>query len=169
MRSAWHAMAATKYEEALVLAPDDQLISNGFAESIIEYLKNDDFGTANAGMSKGILKVIEAIDRFKAIGVPAGIATILKNIPMEAHYAMLVCKAFNAIKFLDRMYFVRGGAMSRKDLVNIPHGFAPDYPGNSQEYIDTAAAESIRRSHPRFFATFAYGEADWLALRVAKQ
>ena len=158
-----HAMAATKYEEALVLAPDDQLILNGFAESIIEYLKNDDAGTANAGMSKGILKVIEAIDRFKAIGVPAGIATILKNIPMEATYAMLVCKAFNAIKFLDRMYFVRGGAMSRKDLVNIPHGFALDYPGNSQEYIDTAAAiyaEVIRDSS----LTFAYGEADlsWL-------
>ena len=120
-----HAMAAIKYEEALVLAPDDQLILNGFAESIIEYLKNDDAGTANAGTSKGMLKVLEAIDRFKYIGVPAGIATILKNIPMEATYAMLVCKAFNAIKFLDRMYFVRGGAMSRKDLVHIPHGFAP--------------------------------------------
>ena len=39
--------------------------------------------------------------------------------------------------------------MSRKDLVNIPHGFALDYPGNSQEYIDTAAAiyaEVIRDS-----------------------
>jgi hypothetical protein len=154
-----HAMASIKYEEALMLAPDDQLILTGFAESLVEYLKNDDGGTAGAGMSKGKLKILEAIDRFKSIGVPAGIAAILKNIPMESQYAMLVCKAFNAIKFLDRMYFVRGSLMARKDLVNYPHGFALDYPGNSQEYIDTAAAiycEVIRDSS----LSFVYGETD---------
>lgn len=154
-----HAMAAIKYEEALVLAPDDNLILMGFAESLVEYLKNDDGGTAGAGISKGKLKVLEAIDRFKAIGVPAGIAAILKATPQEAQYAMLACKAFSAIKFLDRMYFVRGSIMSRKDLVTMPMGFALDYPGNSQEYIDAAAAmyaEVIRDSS----LSFVYGDTD---------
>ena len=159
-----HAMAAIKYEEALSMASDDILVLKGFANSIVEYLKIESNGSSKQGVSKGKLKVIQAIDKFKSIGVPEGIAAIFKALPVEAEYALLACRAFQAIKFLDRSFFMRHLNMTRKDLVHIPHGFALDHPGNPQEYIDAAAGiySEVSRDHA---LSFSYGETDlsWIS------
>ena len=153
------SMAAMKYEEALSLAPDDLSILSGFALSLTEYLKIEINSTSSQGVSKGKLKVLEAIDRFKAIGVPEGAAAILKAIPHDSEYALLVCRAFTAVKSLDKYFFSRGINMSRADLVHIPQIFGLDNPGNPQELIDAAAAiySEVCRDHA---LAFSYGETD---------
>ncbi len=159
-----YGMASLKYEEALRVAPNDTFILEGFARSMVEYLKNETKSTFNEGVSKGKLKVMEIIERFESIGVPEGIAAILKALPMEAQYGDLIVKGFPAIKRLDRYFFSRHSTMNREDLVHVPHGFALDYPGNPSDYIAVAAqiySEVIRDSN----LTFAYGETDlgWLS------
>ena len=159
-----HAMAAVKYEEALSMASDDELVLTGFAQSLVEYLKVELSGLTRNGVSKGKVKIMHAIDKFKAIGVPAGIAAILKALPLEAEYGILAVKAFSAVKFLDKAFFMRQFTMSRKDLVHLPAGFALDSPANPKEFIDVAAGmyAEVVRDHSQ---AFVYGETDlsWLS------
>lgn len=159
-----HAMAAVKYEEALAMASDDVLVLTGFAQSLVEYLKVELTGTNRNGVSKGKVKVMQAIDKFKAIGIPEGIAAILKCLPLEAEYGILAVKAFSAIKFLDKSFFIRHLNMIRKDLVHLPAGFALDAPSNPKEFIDVAAGmyAEVVRDHS---LSFVYGETDlsWMA------
>jgi len=159
-----HAMAAVKYEEALAMTSDDVLVLTGFAQSIVEYLKVELTATNRNGVSKGKVKVMQAIDKFKAIGIPEGIAAILKCLPLEAEYGILAVKAFSAIKFLDKSFFIRHLNMVRKDLVHLPAGFALDAPSNPKEFIDVAAGmyAEVVRDHS---LSFAYGETDlsWMA------
>ena len=165
-----HAMAAVKYEEALSLASDDVLVLKGFAQSLVEYLKVELTGTNGHGVSKGKVKVMQAIDKFKAIGVPEGIAAILKALPLEAEYGILAVKAFSAIKFLDRSFFMRHLNMTRKDLVHIPAGFALDAPQNTKEFIDVAAGmyAEVVRDHD---LSFSYGETDlsWMSALMSSE
>lgn len=153
------SMASMKFEEALLLAPDDLSILNGFALSLTEYLKIEINNSTQQGISKGKLKVLEAIDRFKAVGVPEGAAAILKAIPHDGEYALLVCRAFQAVKSLDKYFFSRGLNMSRADLALLPQIFGLDFPGNPQEYIDAAAGiySEVCRDHT---LAFSYGETD---------
>ena len=161
------SMASMKYEEALSLAPDDLSILQGFALSLTEYLKiegnssssGSGGGSNQQGVSRGKLKVLEAIERFKAIGVPEGAAAILKAIPHDGEYAILVCRAFQAVKALDKYFFTRGLNMSRADLAHLPQNFGLDFPANPQEYIDTAAAIYSEVCRDTTLA-FSYGETD---------
>ena len=115
--------------------------------------------STTAGISRGKLKVLQAIDRFRAIGVPEGAAAILKAIPHDSEYALLVCRAFQTVKTLDRYFFSRGLNVTRQDLAQLPQIFGLDYPGNPQEYLDTAAAiySEVCRDHT---LAFSYGETD---------
>lgn len=159
-----HSVAAAKYAEALLFAPDDQAVLKGYAISLCEYLKIEITASSIQGVSTGKLKILGAIEEFQKISNPDGIAEILLLIPPEAQYANLVCAAFNSIVAIDKSYFTRGRVMTRKDLVPLPRTYALDHPSNNPYFIDTAA--SIYREVVRDVSlSFSYGEMklDWLA------
>lgn len=163
-----HAIASSKYEEALLHASEDLAILRGYAKSLCDYLNIELAGSNGTvrngnGISRGKLKVIEAIEEFLARRIPEGIAEILMSLPRDSEFANIVVCGYQAIKFLDNDFFMGEMSMSRKDLVDIPRVYSLDYPGNPQECIDCASEifkDVSRDSH----LCFAYGEVDlgWL-------
>lgn len=161
-----HAEASAKFEEALHFAPDDILVLRGYASSLCEYLKVELTGTNGAGVSRGKLKTMQAIDRFAEWNASQGIAEILMALPRQLEFSSLACYAFGAIKKVDPGFFSReDNSMSRKDLVHLPRTYGLDEPeNNSQEYLEAAAKmyqETVKDTKLRF----AYGEMDlsWIA------
>jgi hypothetical protein len=146
-----YAEASIKFEAALQFAPNDNFVLQGYAQSLCRYLKVEQFqssaaaftsrvGTNSIGVSKGKLKVQEAIKRFHVLGLPEGIAEIVKYLPRDTEFADLVCQGFVAMYNIDRLFFSRGtSSVTRADLVKLPLLYNLDYPSNPKEFIATAA------------------------------
>jgi hypothetical protein len=136
-----YALTSSKYEEALYFAYDDPMILRGFAQSLCGYLKIELSAVTKEGVSGAKVKIIEAIEKFRARNVPEGVAEILAALPREAEYADLVCQGFQAIKQVDPGFFSKGTAsMNRADLVLIPETYGLNHPRSPKHHLETAGA-----------------------------
>ena len=154
-----YAVAASKFEEALVFAPDDILVLKGYAKSLIKYLQVDKSSSTIHSTSKGKVKVSESIETFRKRRVPDGIAEILMALPRELEHAELLCQGFNAIMSVDPAYFTRNQAMTRKDLIKLPMIYGLDDWKNDEGTIKTCATifQEVLRDHE---LGYSYGEID---------
>lgn len=132
-------VAASKFEEALRYTNDATVI-RGYAQSICGYLKMDKSNkNLSSAVSLGKDKVLSVIEDFKQRQNADAIAEILKAIPQSAEYSDLVCSAFNAIRYVDKGYFVKSKIVTRVDLKHIPKIFFLDELSSPKEHLQTAA------------------------------
>jgi F-box and leucine-rich repeat protein 2/20 len=134
-----HAVASARYEDALAIVADDPIVMRSFALSLCRLLKIEMSATTSMGVSRGKIKVLEAIYMFKKLLLPEGIGEILMALPRDTAYAHLVCEGLGTIFEMDSLFFSRNKSMTRADLVNIPDEYALCSPENPKVYIHIAA------------------------------
>ena len=135
-----YAVAATKYEEAVDVAAEDCIVLKKYAKAICSYFSLNVSGVETKGVEDGKIKIRDAIQRFKSKNIADGIAEILVALPTENEYAELASLAYNTIKEMDSRYFCTDNAVTRKDLIHLPHKFGLDIAGNQLHLIATAAS-----------------------------
>lgn len=130
----FYALAALKFEEALLHASEDLMILRGYARSLCHYLSKEQLDqtttaiasakksslstatfTFSAGFTQGQSKVLEAIQEFTWRRIPEGIAEILRYLPREVNMADLLCEGLFSILDIDPKFF-SGGRMPSTDV-----------------------------------------------------
>lgn len=85
-----YAVASARFEDALQFATDDPMILKNFAFSLCNLLQIELTATTAMGVSRGKIKVLEAIAMFKNLMLADGIAQILLALPREVEFANIV-------------------------------------------------------------------------------
>ena len=109
-----YAVASARFEDALQVVADDPIIMKNFAFSLCRILRIEMNATTEMGVSRGKIKVLEAIQMFKKLLLPDGIGEILMALPREIEYADLLCEGVRAIFDIDIQFFSRQKSMTRK-------------------------------------------------------
>jgi hypothetical protein len=92
-----YAVASARFEDALQFAADDPVIIKKFALSLCNLLNVEISATTSMGVSRGKIKVLEAISMFRNLILADGIAEILIALPREIEFAGLVCEGVNIL------------------------------------------------------------------------
>lgn len=162
-----HAVASARYEEALMLVADDPVVLRSFASSLCRLLRIELSAASSMGVSRGKVKVLEAVHMFKKLLLPEGIGEILMALPREAEFANIVCEGLLAIFEMDSLFFSRNKSMTRADLVHLPAEFALALAENPPKYLHVAAAIYQEVSRDTKLAKN-YGEVDFSFLPYIK-
>lgn len=125
------------------------MVMRNFALSLCKVLKIELTATTSMGVSRGKIKVLEAIATFKTLLLPEGIGEILMALPREIEYANLVCEGIKAILSVDSLFFSRNKTMTQADLVNLPEEFALQRPENPREFVEATAMMYWRETTAR--------------------
>jgi hypothetical protein len=90
-------------------------------------------------VSRGKIKIKDAIETYSRLLLPEGIGEILLELPKDTNYADIFTEGVMAIFKIDSFFFSRNKSMSREHLVDLPDEFALCRLESPSSYIQAAA------------------------------
>jgi hypothetical protein len=99
-----YAMSASKFQDALRFAPNDRSVLQNYAASLCGCLTVE-LGGSEEFAARSVKRTLEAIESFKLLNIPDGIAQFLAHVPDGEKFADIVCQV-SILQVLHRTAFI---------------------------------------------------------------
>jgi len=130
-----YQLAADKFQEALMFAPNDPTILARYALTVCNFVQTSGTRQLNERRTKN--KVAHALEIFRSLENYDAMAELLRRLPGEFVFSGTCCDIFNTI-ISNRPAYFYGDYFTHKDLANVPNRFLL-YESDEPYHIQTAA------------------------------